>query len=162
MSNTLSSFLTLDNVALDLNLSSMKRVIEAASLMLEKDVAIDHRAIFDAINAREKLGNTCLGGGVSLPHARLGTAPALRLAVLRTTESVHTGAIDNRRAKLFFVVIIPEQGSDLFPHIVEEVRAIVQDTDFKISLMRARTPIELCELIGNWTPPDKNVEETGG
>jgi len=154
MANTLSSFLTLDNVALDLNLSSMKRVIEAASLLLEKDVGIDHQTIFNAINAREKLGNTCLGGGVSLPHARLGSAPTLRTAVLRTTKSLHTGAIDNRRAKLFFVVVIPQEGSDQFPEIVREVRAIVEDADFKLALMKAQTPIELCRMIGDWSAPE--------
>ncbi|HBC68781.1 MAG: PTS sugar transporter subunit IIA [Duodenibacillus sp.] len=153
MANTLSSFLTLDNVALDLNLSSMKRVIETASLMLEKDVGINHQTIFNAIIAREKLGNTCLGGGVSLPHARLGSAPTLKVAVLRTTQSVHTGAIDNRRAKLFFVAVIPQDGSTQFPEIVREVRAIVDDTDFKIELMKTKTPIELCQMIGNWSAP---------
>ncbi|HBZ57985.1 MAG TPA: hypothetical protein DEO49_02385 [Sutterella sp.] len=154
MSNTLSSFLTLDNVALDLNLTSMKRVIETASLMLEKDVGIDHQTIFTALIAREKLGNTCLGGGVSLPHARLGSAPTLRIAVIRTTQSLHTRAIDNRRAKLFFVVVIPQEGSAHFPQIVHEVRSIVENTEFKISLMKAKTPLELCQLIGNWNPPD--------
>ncbi len=58
------------------------RVADKAQLLQELArraaavVALDQRAILDALQARENLGSTGLGKGFALPHARLAALPA--------------------------------------------------------------------------------------
>ena len=86
--NHIASLLTLDCIELDSDITSRKRAFEQISLIVEHCAGISHQVVFDALNARERLGSTCLGGGVAIPHGRIEGLDALALAVLRTKESI--------------------------------------------------------------------------
>lgn len=152
--NTVASLLTLDSVALDLDLSSRKRVFEEAALLLEKNVGISHQAVFDALNARERLGSTCVGGSVAIPHGRIEGIDEMAVAILRTRSTVEMGSIDNRMARLFFVIAIPQNDAEIYLDVLRQVATMLQDRDFKDKLLTAKTPMELCQLIGGWNPPE--------
>lgn len=152
--NTVASLLTLDSVALDLDLSSRKRVFEEAALLLEKNVGISHQAVFDALNARERLGSTCVGGSVAIPHGRIEGIDEMAVAILRTRSTVEMGSIDNRMARLFFVIAIPQNDAEKYLDVLRQVATMLQDRDFKDGLLAAKTPMEMCQLIGGWNPPE--------
>ena len=52
--NKLSTYITLEAVRLDLNLSSLKRLFEEAGLALESAYGIPHDEAFTALNERER------------------------------------------------------------------------------------------------------------
>ena len=69
--STIARLLPLTNVALDLDLSSKRRVFDEAGLLFQHHQGIARATVFDSLFARERLGSTGLGQGVAIPHGRI-------------------------------------------------------------------------------------------
>ena len=69
--STITPLLALENIVLDLEASSKKRVFEHVGLLFENHQGIARNVVFDSLFAREKLGSTGLGRGVAIPHGRI-------------------------------------------------------------------------------------------
>ena len=54
-----------ENILLDLDASSKKRVFEQAGLLFENNQGIASSTVFDSLFAREKLGSTGRGEGIA-------------------------------------------------------------------------------------------------
>ncbi|EXI89489.1 MAG: Nitrogen regulatory protein [Candidatus Accumulibacter sp. BA-94] len=67
----ITQLLPLENIVLDLDVSSKKRVFEHVGLLFENYLGIARSTVFDSLFAREKLGSTGLGQGVAIPHGRI-------------------------------------------------------------------------------------------
>ena len=103
--NKLSTYITLEAVRLDLNLSSLKRLFEEAGLALESAYGIPHDEAFTALNERERLGSTALGFGCAVPHARLTGLEEPAVVLLRTLEPLKVPSPDKTGAQLFIVIL---------------------------------------------------------
>ena len=69
--NLISKILLPDNILLDTESTSKKRVFERVGLLFENNQQIARSQVFDSLFAREKLGSTGLGQGVAIPHGRI-------------------------------------------------------------------------------------------
>lgn len=58
----------IENVVIDLSVTSKKRVFEQAGLIFENQNGIARSTVTDNLFARERLGSTGLGEGVAIPH----------------------------------------------------------------------------------------------
>ncbi len=158
--NNIAPLLTVDNVILDSDANSRKRAFEEASLLIEKSAGVSHQTIFDALIAREKLGSTCLGAGVAIPHGRVEGIEELTLAVVRCKQPIDFDTPDNRRARLLMVVAIPEADNEKYLDLLRDIVLMLKDRTYKDKLLNAQTPIELCQIIGAWQAPDDDAEQT--
>ncbi|MGA1041587.1 MAG: PTS sugar transporter subunit IIA, partial [Burkholderiaceae bacterium] len=59
--NRICKLLAVDNIQLDVDASSKKRVFEQAGLLFEEHQGIARSKVFDSLFARERLGSTGLG-----------------------------------------------------------------------------------------------------
>ena len=84
----IGKILTRDNVLLDLDVASKKRVFEQVGLLIENTRGIARSEVFECLFAREKLGSTGLGQGVAIPHGRCG---AVRELTFRGTPETFPG-----------------------------------------------------------------------
>jgi len=74
---------------------------------------VHERQIFDVLLERERLGSTGVGGGVAIPHGKLGPLTRLHGVFARLVTPVDFGAIDERPIDLVFLLLAPEQaGAD--------------------------------------------------
>ena len=69
--NFISKTLSTSRVALDVEVTSKKRLFEQIGLMFENENRIAMTSVFDALFAREKLGSTGLGFQVAIPHLEI-------------------------------------------------------------------------------------------
>ena len=69
--NLISKILLPDNILLDTESTSKKRVFERVGLLFENNQQIGRSQVFDSLFAREKLGSTGFGNGIAIPHCRL-------------------------------------------------------------------------------------------
>ena len=150
--NHIAPLLTLDSVELDSDITSRKRAFEEIARIVVHCAVVSHQAAFDALNARERLGSTCLGGGVAIPHGRVKGLDGLVIAVLRTKESIAFDTPDNRRARLFFSVLIPEGDPEKYLVVLSEISELLKNLETKQKLLSLPTPREFCEFVGSWTP----------
>ena len=117
----ISQLLAPQNIVLDLDASSKKRVFEHAGVLFENNQGIARSAVFDSLFAREKLGSTGLGRGIAIPHGRIkGLAEACG-AFIRLATPVPFDSPDGQPVSLLFVLLVPEQATEQHLQILSEL-----------------------------------------
>lgn len=159
--NHIADLLTLECIELDADIPTRKRAFEELSLILEKRAGVGHQEVFSALLARERLGCTCLGAGVAIPHGRIAGLTNISLAVLRTRQAVTFDTPDNRKARLFFCIIIPEEGGDNYLDVLADVAALLKDREAKSALLEAPNAMAVCQFIASWKAPEAEPEAAG-
>jgi len=107
--NDLLASLPPDRIQLDYAAATRAEVLaELAALLGGRDAAVCE-AVRDDLAAREQISTTAMGGGIAFPHARVGSLPGLRLALLRTAQPVPFGAVDGQGVDLFLALAGPAE-----------------------------------------------------
>ncbi|MCE1182764.1 MAG: PTS IIA-like nitrogen regulatory protein PtsN [Rhodocyclales bacterium] len=132
--NPLVNLLAAEQILLDLDASSKKRVFEQAGILFESRLGLARSIIFDSLFAREKLGSTGLGQGVAIPHGRIKGLKQAMGAFLRLTHPVPFDSPDGRPVDLLFVLLVPEQATELHLQILSELAQRFSDRTFREKL----------------------------
>ena len=140
------------NVVLDLDVSSKKRVFEHAGLIFENNHNVARSQVFDSLFAREKLGSTGLGQGIAIPHGRIKGLKEAVGAMIRMREPIVFDAPDGQPVSLIFVLLVPERATDLHLQILSELAQMFSDNAFREQLLNAPTATAMHGLIAGWQP----------
>ncbi len=143
----LSNLLTTQQVLLDLDASSKKRVFEQAGILFENYLGLARSTIFDSLFAREKLGSTGLGQGVAIPHGRIKGLKQAVGAFMRLATPVPFDSPDGRPVDLLFVLLVPEQATELHLQILSELAQHFSDRIFREKLQTAADPSAVVALF---------------
>ena len=154
--NLIEKLLPLENVLVDADLTSKKRVFEQAGLLFENHQSIARSAVFDSLFAREKLGSTGLGQGIAIPHGRIKGLKQAAGAVIRLASGIPFDAPDGEAVRLVFVLLVPEKATDEHLQILSELAQMFCDKPFRQQLLDAETPALLHQLIQEWEPNAAN------
>jgi PTS system nitrogen regulatory IIA component len=133
----LAKLLPTENILLDLEAGSKKRVFEQAGLLFENNHGIARATVFDSLFAREKLGSTGLGQGVAIPHGRIKGLKEAHGAFLRLAAPVPFDSPDGKPVSLLFVLLVPEQANELHLQILSELAQRFSDRSFREALASA-------------------------
>ena len=129
--------LSLENIVLDLDVSSKKRVFEQAGLLFENNQGIARSTVFDSLFAREKLGSTGLGQGIAIPHGRIKGLKEAVGAFFRLAAPVPFDSPDGKPVSLLFVLLVPEQATEQHLQILSELAQRFADRACRDALMAA-------------------------
>ena len=154
--NLISKLLPAQNVLLDLDVSSKKRVFEHAGLVFENNHNIARSQVFDSLFAREKLGSTGLGRGIAIPHGRIKGLKEAVGALIRMREPIPFDAPDGQPVNLIFVLLVPERATDLHLQILSELAQMFSDQTFRDELLHADSAAAMHRLIAEWQPHAAN------
>ena len=141
-----------ENVRLDVDVTSKKRVFEVASEIIENGTGIDKKTIFDALIARERLGSTGLSGLFAIPHARIAELTAPYLALIRTKDPVEFDGAENNLARFFFVMALPADATEDYLSILSQIASLIGEQTNRDALLGASGALGVCQLISNWEP----------
>src|SRR5436190_20788518 len=135
--NLISKLLPVQNVLIDLDVSTKKSVFEHAGLMFENNHNIARSVVFDSLFAREKLGSTGLGQGVAIPHGRIkGLKDALG-AFLRLAQPVPFESPDAQPVSLAFILLVPEKATEKHLQILSELAQMFSDRALREAMLSA-------------------------
>jgi PTS system nitrogen regulatory IIA component len=153
----LSRLLQAENVILDLDVTSKKRVFEQAGIQFENTLGIGRGLVFDALFARERLGSTGLGQGIAIPHGRIKGLREAAGAFIRTRAPIPFEAPDGNPVSLIFVLLVPEKATDLHLQILSELAEMFSDRDMRTQLGALADATQVRQLISQWEPhaPDQ-------
>lgn len=154
--NLIAPLLSPDNVLVDLDASSKKRVFEQAGLIFENNQSIGRSVVFDSLFARERLGSTGLGQGVAIPHGRIKGLKEAIGGMMRLATPVQFDAPDGKPVTLLFVLLVPEQATEHHLQILSELAQMFSDKNFREQLLVAETPETVHALFCNWEPNAAN------
>lgn len=145
--NPLTNLLSAEQVLLDLDASSKKRVFEQAGMLFEARLGLARSTIFDSLFAREKLGSTGLGQGVAIPHGRIKGLKQAAGAFMRLATPVPFDSPDGRPVNLLFVLLVPEQATEQHLQILSELAQRFAERPFREKLLAATDPAAVVELF---------------
>ncbi|MGQ0484281.1 MAG: PTS IIA-like nitrogen regulatory protein PtsN [Hyphomicrobiales bacterium] len=97
----------------NLKAQSKKQLLQELSQAMAKIAGIDHRAIFEILSRREKLGSTGLSQGIAVPHGKIATLGRVHGLFARLATPVDFDAVDGQPVDLVFVLLAPDHaGAD--------------------------------------------------
>ena len=150
--NLIAKLLPSTNIALELEVSSKKRMFEQAGLVFENHQGIGRSVVFDSLFARERLGSTGLGQGIAIPHGRIKGLKEAVGAFLRLATPVAFDAPDGQPVKLVFVLLVPEQANETHLQILSMLAQMFSDRDLRARLADETDPARLLQAIADWSP----------
>jgi PTS system nitrogen regulatory IIA component len=150
--NLISAILPLENVILDNDSASKKRVFERVGILFENTRHIASSQVFDSLFAREKLGSTGLGQGVAIPHGRIKSLREAVAAFVKTNAAIPFDAPDSLPVNLIFVLLVPERATDLHLQLLGELAQMFSDKDFREQLQASDDPVVIHQLFTQWKP----------
>ena len=124
-------------VLVDLEISSKKRLFEQVGLLVENAFGIARSDIFDSLFAREKLGSTGLGQGVAIPHGRVKGLKEATGVFVRLHEAIAFDAPDGKPVNLLFVLLVPEQATDLHLMVLSELAQLFSSRSLREKMLAA-------------------------
>jgi len=145
-----------ENVIAELDAASKKRAFEQIGLLLEEQLHLGKGKIFDSLFAREKLGSTGLGHGVAIPHGRIKGLKDTVGVFARLTQPIPFDAPDNAPVSLLFVLLVPEQATDLHLQILGELAHMFSDRHLRERLNASHEREVLHRLLTTWAPHAAN------
>ena len=148
--NPLSNLLSVDQVQLNLEASSKKRVFEQAGILFETRLGLARSTIFDSLFAREKLGSTGLGQGIAIPHGRIKGLKDAIGAFVRLAAPIQFESIDSKPVTFAFVLLVPEAATERHLLLLSELAQMFSDRAFRDNLATATDASALHQLFLDW------------
>lgn len=148
----ISKILPLENILLDAESASKKRVFERVGLLFENSQKISRSQVFDSLFAREKLGSTGLGQGVAIPHGRIKNLRDAVAAFVKTEEPLPFDAPDGLPVNLIFVLLVPERATDLHLQLLGELAQMFSNASFRERLLDSSDPVAIHQMFADWQP----------
>jgi PTS system nitrogen regulatory IIA component len=150
--NLIAKLLAPQDVLVEADLGSKKRVFEQVGLLFENNHQLARSAVFESLFAREKLGSTGLGQGVAIPHGRLKGLRDACAALVRLKDAIPFDAPDGQPVRLVFALLVPERATDLHLQILSELAQMLSDGAFREKLLAAADAATLHRLVSEWMP----------
>lgn len=108
---------------------------------------IDHNDMMRVLMDRERLGSTGIGGGIGIPHGKLKKLERLLLGFGLSRRGVDFESMDGRPTHLFFLLITPENSTDLHLKLLARVSRLLKNEALKEMMMKATRPEEIIAII---------------
>ncbi|MEO1424409.1 MAG: PTS IIA-like nitrogen regulatory protein PtsN [Pseudomonadota bacterium] len=116
----LTQIIRSDAVRARFRTSSKKKLLLDMAELAEEVYDLRADPTFEAMQQRESLGPTGVGGGVAIPHARLPELDRIVGLFATLEKPVDFDAVDGRPVDLVFVLLAPEQAG------AEHLRALAR------------------------------------
>lgn len=148
--NAVGELLTLDDVRLDLDVSSRDELLGEVAALLAMRNGLSRTQILESLAAREQLGSTGVGHGVAIPHARTDRCAAPAAVFVRTKVAIPFDAPDGRPVSLFLGLIVPNRATERHLLILSTAAAMFSDRTLREKLRAGDNPSAVLELLTGW------------
>lgn len=122
---------------------------EMAALLARTDKVADQDALVATALRREAQGTTGLGEAIAIPHAKTDAVTAPVVGFARSDEGVEWGSLDGTRARLVFMIAVPEAAAgDEHLRILALLSRKLMDAGFRERLLAAPDEAALVDVLG--------------
>jgi PTS system nitrogen regulatory IIA component len=148
---SLSQLLTPSRTLCGLRRSSKKAIFEAVAEVLVADhPELDAAEVIANLLAREKLGSTGLGGGIAIPHCRLGACDRPLGVLLTLAAPAEFDAPDGEPVDLLFALLVPEEAQQEHLDILATIARLFSQEDLCRALRASSSAEELYSTAVGW------------
>ncbi len=140
-------YLQKESILYSLKSTDKQGVIEELIAPVVTYTGVDHAALVRVLMERERLGSTGIGGGVGIPHGKLKTLDSLVMGFGLSHEGVDFDSLDGRPTHIFFLLLSPENATDLHLRLLARISKILKNDLFKDKLLEASNHEEVYAII---------------
>jgi len=145
-----SNLIKIDQIQLNLEASSKKKVLEAISeIVTENYPEYSTHKVFETLIERERLGSTGIGHGVALPHGRLEECTDTIGVFISLSEGIDFDAIDKQPVTLLFALLVPENSTQEHLEILAKLAEFFRDAKNRQNLENATSSETVYNLLIN-------------
>ena len=100
-----------------------------------------------AILARESLSSTGVGNMIAIPHAQDNSVNYPSLVAMVDKEGVDFDSLDQKPAKIFFMIAVNKDGGTQHLEILAQLSQILMDEKTVEKLLNVTTPLEFIQIL---------------
>jgi len=135
-------------IDLNLHAKTKEQAIRALSeLLLHQDIIDDQEGFLADIYAREAIFSTGIGYEIAIPHAKSKHVKKPSVAFARSDEGIWFDAMDGKDAKLFFMIAMPEDGTNAHLKVLAMLSRKLMHEHFRDALLEAQTKEAVLALL---------------
>lgn len=135
-------------IQLDLKAQNKMEVIDEMIDILKQHQAIDDVQGFkEDVLDRESISSTGIGFGIGIPHAKSTHVTIPSLVFAKSKEGVPFDSFDGKDAHLFFLIAMPEDGTNAHLKVLAMLSRKLMHEDYREALFEAKTIEDTLALI---------------
>lgn len=104
-------------------------------------------SFLDEIKKREELGNTALGEGIALPHARIAGLERPLMAFASLKPGVDFESLDGQPTQFVFLILLPPSRADLGVKINSACSRFLMQPEIRTALLKASSPEAIHQIM---------------
>ncbi|MBJ3810900.1 PTS sugar transporter subunit IIA [Streptomyces flavofungini] len=145
----LSGYLTEQTVKVQLDADEKEAAIrEMAELLARTGKVVDVAELVRTALRREAQGTTGLGEEIAIPHAKTDAVTSPVVGFARSAEGIEWGALDGTKAKLIFMISVPEAAAgDEHLRILAMLSRKLMDVGFRERLVAAPDEVAVLDVL---------------
>ncbi len=146
----LSDILPLENISININGNSKKKVLENLSIYISGLAeGASSEKIYRSLQVRERLGTTAIGDGIAIPHCRIAELKEITAAFFKLNSPIDFGSDDRILVDLIFVLIVPDEQDELHLNALSLIAGVLQDEKRCVAIREARSKQALHRILVN-------------
>ena len=127
--------------------SKQDAINKLVDLMAKNGNLTDKEKYTQVVLKREEEGSTGIGEGIAIPHGKTDAVSKLGLSAMVINDGVEFDSLDGQPAKLLFLIAAPNTKDNVHLDVLSRLSTLLMDTEFRKSLMEAKTPEEFLRYI---------------
>ena len=140
-------FLNQETIITELKATDKKGVLEELTLPVSQFTRADHKELVRVLIERERLGSTGIGNGIGIPHGKLQGLESLILGFGLSRKGVDFDAMDGKPTHIFFLLLTPENSTDLHLKLLARISKILKGESFKEKILQVADKEDVINLI---------------
>ena len=144
----ITNFISKKSIALDVHPSTKQEAIDMLiDLLMTAGAVKDKEVVRRDVLAREAQGSTGLSAGLATPHAQNTAIKKTAISIITVPEGVNFDSIDGKPARLLVLLAAPLKAATSEMTEMGRFAVLLMDSDFKESLINAKSVDEVLKLI---------------
>ena len=127
--------------------SKQDAINKLVDLMAKNGNLTDKEKYKQVVLKREEEGSTGIGEGIAIPHGKTDAVSKPGLSAMVINDGVEFDSLDGQPAKLLFLIAAPNTKDNVHLDVLSRLSTLLMDTEFRKSLMEAKTPEEFLRCI---------------
>jgi PTS system nitrogen regulatory IIA component len=137
-------------VVADLKAATKRAVLEElVATLAPGPEKLDRNAVVEVLLERERLGSTGIGDYIAIPHGKLPSLPAMKLAFGRSLKGVDFDSMDGKPSHLFFLLLAPENSAGIHLKVLAKISRMLLSHSFREALLHAATAQDIFRLLAD-------------
>lgn len=152
----LHTYLDSDLVLVQSTLTSSKKLLQEMARLLSLPLLKDaednvEKQIYQCLLEREKIGNTGIGNGIALPHARFNATQKAIIAIITLEQAIDYDSRDRQPVDIAFGLVVPQEATQEHLSLLAEIARMMSAEGKKEQLVSATSGQQIIDLIESWT-----------